>query len=131
MPNITIDGKDYDVDDLSEEARTQLTSVNVADDRINRLKAELSIAATARAAYAQALKDKLPEPVPDTEEEGHVVIDSKTYSLAAFSEEASSEFISFRFAEQKIANIEAEIALTQTARSAYSHALTTEVVAKQ
>jgi len=56
---ITIDGKDYDVADLSDVARTQITNLRMTDTEIARLNQQLAIAQTARAAYARALGDEL------------------------------------------------------------------------
>lgn len=57
---ITIDGKEYAVDALSENARNQITNLRVTDQEIVRLKQQLAIAQTARAAYANALQAELP-----------------------------------------------------------------------
>ena len=61
MPTITIDGKDYDADSLSDEAKAQLTSLQVTDQEIQRLNIQLAIAQTARNAYARALAELLPK----------------------------------------------------------------------
>lgn len=54
-PTIKIDGVDYAIADLSDEAKGQLTNVRVTDQEIARLQAQLAIAQTARAAYARTL----------------------------------------------------------------------------
>ena len=59
MASITIDGKDYNMDDLSESTRAQLLSLQLTDQRISQLQADLAIAQTARIAYANALKVEL------------------------------------------------------------------------
>lgn len=56
---VTIDGKEYAVDQLSEEARNQLMNLRVTDQEVARLNQQLAIAQTARAAYANALKREL------------------------------------------------------------------------
>lgn len=61
MPTIKIDGKDYDTEKLSAEAKAQLVSLRAADQEIQRLNVQLAIAQTARNAYANALKAVLPE----------------------------------------------------------------------
>ena len=58
---LTIEGQDYHVADLSEEARTQIMQVKVTDEEIARLQQRLAIAQTARTAYANALKAELPQ----------------------------------------------------------------------
>jgi K+/H+ antiporter YhaU regulatory subunit KhtT len=55
MAFIKIDNKDYDTEQLSDEAKNQLTNVQLTDQEIKRLQALLAIAQTARNTYAQAL----------------------------------------------------------------------------
>ena len=59
MSNITIDGKEYDTDKLSEEARNQLISIQFVDRKIQELQLEQAAYQTARNAYAKALSDIL------------------------------------------------------------------------
>ena len=56
---VQIDNKDYDTDSLSDEAKAQLTSLQLTDAEIQRLQIQLAIAQTARNAYATALKTAL------------------------------------------------------------------------
>ena len=58
---ITIDDKEYFLEDLSEAARAQLISLQVTDQEISRLQQQQKIAQTARNAYAQALSAELPK----------------------------------------------------------------------
>jgi hypothetical protein len=58
---ITIDGTQYDLENLSEAAKSQLTNIQVTDQEIARLQQRLAIAQTARQAYARALQGELPE----------------------------------------------------------------------
>lgn len=58
---ITIDGKDYALEDLSEAAKSQLTNLRVTDQEIARLQQQLAITQTARTTYANALKTELPK----------------------------------------------------------------------
>jgi cell division protein ZapA (FtsZ GTPase activity inhibitor) len=60
VTTITIDGKDYDLDILTESARSQLESMHLVDQKIAQLQSEIAIAQTARNAYAAALKAELP-----------------------------------------------------------------------
>jgi hypothetical protein len=57
---VNIDGHEYKLADLSDEARNQLVNLRVCDDEIARLRQRLAIAQTARAAYAKALAEALP-----------------------------------------------------------------------
>ena len=59
MASLTIDGKDYDSDALSENAKAQLVSLQAVDRRIESLQEELAILQTARIAYGNALKTEL------------------------------------------------------------------------
>ena len=60
MSTITIDGKDYELDALSDQAKAQLMSLRTCDQKIQQLQMDLAIAQTARNAYANALKAALP-----------------------------------------------------------------------
>lgn len=59
MANITLDGQEYETDEMSEEARSTLASVQYVEQQLQKKRNEVSIAKTARAAYAQALKKEL------------------------------------------------------------------------
>jgi len=61
MPTITIDGKEYDSEKMSQEALAQLNSIRVVDQEINRLQMQQAIAMTARNAYGKALQELLPK----------------------------------------------------------------------
>ena len=61
MATIKIDDKDYDVDDLSEEQKAQVGSLNFADAELIRLGFIVAAMQTARNAYATALKELLGE----------------------------------------------------------------------
>jgi len=60
MPTIKIDGKDYDTDKLSDEAKAQLVSLQFCDQELARLQAQAAAYQTARIAYAKALQAALP-----------------------------------------------------------------------
>ena len=59
MPNIQIDGTDYDSDSLSDEAKKQLANLQFTQSEINRLQAQIAIVKTAQAAYKNALKNEI------------------------------------------------------------------------
>ncbi|MFC2992560.1 hypothetical protein [Halomonas tibetensis] len=74
---VTIDGTEYQLDQLSERARNQVVNLRVTDQEISRLNQQLAIAQTARTAYAQALKeelnsDKVKEQNADSEKAGNL-----------------------------------------------------------
>lgn len=54
-----------------------------------------------------------------------VIIDNIEYDFESLSEDARSQFISLQFVDQKLAQLNAEVAAMQTARIAYSNALNT------
>ncbi len=59
MPNIQIDGKDYDVDQLSDEAKAQVASINFVDRELARLNALAAVMQTARNGFGAALTEIL------------------------------------------------------------------------
>jgi hypothetical protein len=61
QPKVTIDKKDYLIEDLSDDAKNQLNSMNVVDQKIANLQQEVAIMQTARNAYARALTAALPQ----------------------------------------------------------------------
>ncbi|MDR5900461.1 DUF6447 family protein [Halomonas vilamensis] len=58
---ITIDGTEYNVNDLSENAQNQVLNLRVTDAEIEKLNQQLAIYQTARTAYARALSEELPK----------------------------------------------------------------------
>ena len=61
MAKVTIDGKEYDTDALSDEAKNNIQNVQYCEKKMGELRRELALAQTARNAYAQALKSALPK----------------------------------------------------------------------
>jgi Family of unknown function (DUF6447) len=64
MSKIKIDGKDYDVEALSEEAKAQLThlaSLQYCDQELIRLETQVAVLRTARDVYAKALEATIPK----------------------------------------------------------------------
>jgi hypothetical protein len=66
MATIKIDGQDYNTDTLSEDAKGQLQSMQFVDNEMARLQAQMAVLQTARAAYSNALKNALPQPMGET-----------------------------------------------------------------
>jgi len=58
---ITIDGTEYNLADLSDNAKQQVANLRVTDQEIDKLKQQLAIYQTARTAYARALSEELPK----------------------------------------------------------------------
>ncbi len=61
---IDIDGKSYEVDSLSDEAKSQLGNIRAVDAALMRLEQQKGIAQTARNAYARALPEELAKVEP-------------------------------------------------------------------
>lgn len=61
MAKVTINGKEYDTDELSKEAKDNLTNVQLCEQRVLELQRDIAITQTARNSFAQALKSHLPK----------------------------------------------------------------------
>ncbi len=59
MTTITIDGKEYEYEALSDKAKAQLTSMQFVDNELARLQAQASVLQTARMAYSKELQNEL------------------------------------------------------------------------
>ena len=57
MATLTIDGREYDTEQLSETAQAQVTNIQLVD----QLQQEAAMMQTARNAYVQALPAELPK----------------------------------------------------------------------
>jgi hypothetical protein len=58
---ITIDDKEYSLDDLSDECKTEIQSLQFCEGEIARLNAKLAVAGTARIAYQRAVAKLMPQ----------------------------------------------------------------------
>ena len=59
MSSIKIDDVDYNLEDLSDDAKNQLASLQFVQGEVKRLEAQLAVCKTASLAYSQALKNAL------------------------------------------------------------------------
>ena len=59
MPKITVDGVEYNTEDLSDNGKAQLASLQFLEVQMNKLQNEISVFQTAKAAYVAALKVEL------------------------------------------------------------------------
>ena len=66
MAKIKIDDVEYDTDDMSDNAKAQVASLQFNEAHMNRLRNELAIADTAKIAYVNALKRELESTDKDT-----------------------------------------------------------------
>ena len=56
---VTIDDVEYNLDDLTDNAKAQLTNIQFVDAQIQQLNNEWAVSDTARIAYTNALKAEL------------------------------------------------------------------------
>ena len=61
MSTVSIDGKNYTLDALSDQAKIQLAGLQSADQKLAQLQQDMAIMQTARMAYARALAEALPK----------------------------------------------------------------------
>ena len=59
MANINIDGKEYDIDQLSDKSKEQIASLQFVQSELKKLNAQIAIYKTAAAAYTAALKNEV------------------------------------------------------------------------
>ena len=59
MPKITVDGIEYNTEDLSDNGKAQLASLQFLEVQMNKLQNEIAVSQTAKAAYIAALKAEL------------------------------------------------------------------------
>lgn len=61
IPKVTINNVEYELDSLPNDAKAQLTNIQLTDRKIADLQQEISMLQTARNAYAKVLNDNLPK----------------------------------------------------------------------
>ena len=59
MPKITVDGIEYNTEDLTDNGKAQLASLQFLEVQMNKLKSEIAVFQTAKQAYVNALKAEL------------------------------------------------------------------------
>ena len=59
MATVTIDGKEYDLNDLSESAKEQLASLQFVQNELKRLEGQMAVFKTAQLTYAKDLGDEI------------------------------------------------------------------------
>ena len=65
MAKVIIDEKEYDTDDLTDDAKAQLASYQFTENELARLSAQSAAIQTARNAYARGLQQALGEEPED------------------------------------------------------------------
>ena len=59
MPKITVDDIEYNTEDLTDNGKAQLASLQFLEVQMNKINSELAVYQTARNAYISALKTEL------------------------------------------------------------------------
>ncbi len=59
MAKVTIDGKEFEYDSLSDKAKANLVSLKFAQDELTKLQAQTAIYKTAEAAYSRILNEEI------------------------------------------------------------------------
>jgi len=59
MPKISVDNIEYNTEDLSDNGKAQLASLQFLEVQMNKLKSEIAVYETARNSYIVALKSSL------------------------------------------------------------------------
>ena len=59
MPKITIDNVEYNSEDLTDNGKAQLASLQFLEVQMSRLKSEIAVYQTARNSYTNVLKEEL------------------------------------------------------------------------
>jgi cell division protein FtsB len=59
MPKITVDEIEYNTEDLSDNGKAQLASLQFLEAQMNKLNAEIAVYETARNSYMSVLKSEL------------------------------------------------------------------------
>lgn len=61
MATLTVEGKQYDMNELSDSAKAMANSVAFCDSKINQLEAELAMVKMARNGFVSQLVNELPQ----------------------------------------------------------------------
>jgi len=59
MPKITIDGIEYNTEDLTDNGKAQLASLQFLEKQMSKIKSEIAVYTTARNSYISSLKSEL------------------------------------------------------------------------
>lgn len=130
MTSVKIDNKEYSLNSLSEAAKVEMNSIKIVDQKLAVLQSDLAIFQTARNAYHQAFLTELPAKQAHPNKKKDVInVGDKKYAIDDISENAKAQLTSLQATEQRIAQLQADIAIAQTARNAYAAALRAQLAA--
>ncbi|BAF70507.1 DUF6447 family protein [Nitratiruptor sp. SB155-2] len=66
MATVTIDGKEYAIEELPDAAKAQIMNIQYVDQKIADLKSQIAVMTAAREYYSTLLKANLPKEGDDT-----------------------------------------------------------------
>jgi len=76
MATITINGKDFDTDELSEDVMAHIASIRYTDAKLTDLNSEAAALQTARISYGNKLSELLElKPADDLDDGGSISFD--------------------------------------------------------
>lgn len=73
MATIKIDGKDYNAEQLSVEAKQRLQALQFVDAELARMEAQVAVFKTARGTYLRSLKQAMDSSPPTNQFSGDTV----------------------------------------------------------
>ena len=129
---ITIDGTEYNLDKLSDNAKKQLVHIQFVDNQLQQLNNELAVADTARIGYTNALKGELSK-TSDTKVSNDPKNKDWRYRIwiANISDNAKATLASLQFADQHINELKNMSAILQRAKNSYMDSIKKEILAQK
>lgn len=125
---ITIDNKQYNLEDFNENALAQLGNLRFVDEQLQLLTNQSALAETAKVAYSRVLATNLPEKKAAANKKKDIItIDGEKYSLEDFNEQGKIQLLNIQFADQELARLKNQQTVMQTARAQYARILSEEV----
>jgi len=61
MATINIDGKEFNTDEMSDNAQKQVASLSFVQSELKKMEAQIAVYKTAEIGYINALKNELPD----------------------------------------------------------------------
>ena len=129
VQTLDIDGKSYELDDLSDEAKAQIVNIQFVDNQLQQLQNELAVSDTARIGYTNALKRELSNKEKQHPMADKIKIGDNEYSADDFSETGKVHLASITFTIEKLQELNNMQALLQRAKNSYVDSLKKEVLA--
>lgn len=124
METVTVDGVEYQLNELTDEVREQVMNIRFVDEQILQRNNELQVAQTAKMGYTLALKRELNKwsVMP------RVDLDGVEYELDVSNEQAVSLVQHVQNVNEKIQETKNMIAILTKAKRAYISELKSEML---